>query len=70
MQQTLSTRAPLTLIVCIRFWARVQVDLSDMRMYEYKGYKWVFTTKDHMSCFVTLDALKRKTALEAVQSVR
>ena len=67
MRQTLSTRAPLTPIVCTRFWARVQIDLIDTRKYEYEGYKWILTTKDHMFRFVILDALKSKTALEVVQ---
>ncbi|KAL0039753.1 hypothetical protein WJX77_006913 [Trebouxia sp. C0004] len=48
----------------------VQIDLIDMRKYEYAGYKWVLTTKDHMSRSVIFDALKSKTALEVVQAVR
>lgn len=61
-RQAKTTRAPLRPIICNTFWARVQMDLIDMRSMTRDGYNRILVFKCHFSRYVILFALLNKMA--------
>jgi len=60
-------QAPPIPIVSSRCLNRIQVDLVDFRTTPDGDYKWAIQIKCHFSRFITLDALKDKTAASVAE---